>query len=150
VLVVQALFFADGGLLASRLQHLQSGIRSGFRRVPLIYRIIAGLAPQLRPTGQLRLSVASHRRRDRRAATGGFRRRRRDGSSGISSLPFSTFVLFMQPIHLAIGIVEGVVTAGDCLVRPSCPAGLAGWRRVNRNWQRRCAGCCWLFSPGPC
>jgi cobalt/nickel transport system permease protein len=31
--------------------------------------------------------------------------------SGISSLPFSTFALIMQPIHLAIGIVEGVVTA---------------------------------------
>ncbi|MBU0908912.1 MAG: PDGLE domain-containing protein, partial [Proteobacteria bacterium] len=32
-------------------------------------------------------------------------------ASGISSLPFSTFVALMQPIHLAIGIVEGVVTA---------------------------------------
>jgi len=31
--------------------------------------------------------------------------------SGISSLPFSTFVAMMQPIHLAIGIVEGLVTA---------------------------------------
>ena len=30
--------------------------------------------------------------------------------SGISSLPFSTFVLLMQPIHLAIGAVEGLVT----------------------------------------
>jgi len=31
--------------------------------------------------------------------------------SGISELPFGTFVLLMQPIHLAIGIVEGIVTA---------------------------------------
>ncbi len=31
--------------------------------------------------------------------------------SGISELPFGTFVLMMQPIHLAIGIVEGLVTA---------------------------------------
>ena len=31
--------------------------------------------------------------------------------SGISELPFSAFVLLMQPIHLAIGIVEGIVTA---------------------------------------
>jgi cobalt/nickel transport system permease protein len=30
--------------------------------------------------------------------------------SGISELPFRTFVLLMQPIHLAIGIVEGLVT----------------------------------------
>ena len=32
--------------------------------------------------------------------------------SGRSELPFSTFVLLMQPIHLAIGLVEGFVTAG--------------------------------------
>jgi cobalt/nickel transport system permease protein len=31
--------------------------------------------------------------------------------SGKTELPFSTFVLLMQPIHLAIGIVEGLVTA---------------------------------------
>src|SRR6185369_3041156 len=30
--------------------------------------------------------------------------------SGISALPFSTFLLLMQPIHLAIGVVEGFVT----------------------------------------
>jgi len=32
--------------------------------------------------------------------------------SGISELPFSSFLLVMQPIHLAIGIIEGLVTAG--------------------------------------
>ncbi|MEK6653587.1 MAG: PDGLE domain-containing protein, partial [Thermodesulfobacteriota bacterium] len=29
-----------------------------------------------------------------------------------TELPFTTFLLMMQPIHLAIGIVEGFVTAG--------------------------------------
>ncbi len=32
--------------------------------------------------------------------------------SGKTGLPFATFLLMMQPIHLAIGIVEGFVTAG--------------------------------------
>ena len=32
--------------------------------------------------------------------------------SGRSELPFSTFVMVMQPVHLAIGLVEGFVTAG--------------------------------------
>jgi len=32
--------------------------------------------------------------------------------SGKSELPFGTFALLMQPIHLAIGIVEAFVTAG--------------------------------------
>lgn len=31
--------------------------------------------------------------------------------SGITALPFSTFLKFMLPIHLAIGTIEGVVTA---------------------------------------
>jgi cobalt/nickel transport system permease protein len=32
--------------------------------------------------------------------------------SGRTALPFTTFLLMMQPIHLTIGIVEGFVTAG--------------------------------------
>jgi cobalt/nickel transport system permease protein len=32
--------------------------------------------------------------------------------SGKSELPFGTFLLMMQPIHLAIGLVEGIVTTG--------------------------------------
>jgi cobalt/nickel transport system permease protein len=32
--------------------------------------------------------------------------------SGRSELPFSTFAMVMQPIHLVIGMVEGFVTAG--------------------------------------
>ena len=31
--------------------------------------------------------------------------------SGITELPFTTFVATMQPIHLAIGFVEGLITA---------------------------------------
>ena len=32
-------------------------------------------------------------------------------ASGISELPFGSFVLLMSPVHLAIGIVEGLATA---------------------------------------
>jgi cobalt/nickel transport system permease protein len=32
-------------------------------------------------------------------------------ASGITELPFTAFTAIMQPIHLAIGIVEGIVTA---------------------------------------
>ena len=31
--------------------------------------------------------------------------------SGITELTFADFVIFMQPIHLAIGLVEGIITA---------------------------------------
>jgi len=55
--------------------------------------------------------------------------------SGKTDLPFTTFLLMMQPIHLAIGIVEGFVTAGvihyvravrpEILDSPASPAPLA-------------------------
>jgi cobalt/nickel transport system permease protein len=32
-------------------------------------------------------------------------------ASGITELPFGVFVATMQPIHLAIGLVEGIITA---------------------------------------
>ena len=32
-------------------------------------------------------------------------------ASGVTELPFGTFVATMQPIHLAIGLVEGLITA---------------------------------------
>jgi cobalt/nickel transport system permease protein len=42
--------------------------------------------------------------------------------SGITELPFGAFVLLMQPIHLAIGFVEGLVTAGVlCYVQAAKP-----------------------------
>jgi len=46
--------------------------------------------------------------------------------SGVAALPFSSFLLFMQPIHLAIGVVEGLVTAAVLLfVRRARPELLA-------------------------
>jgi cobalt/nickel transport system permease protein len=42
--------------------------------------------------------------------------------SGITELPFGTFVLLMQPIHLAIGLVEGIITAAVlCFVHSARP-----------------------------
>ena len=35
--------------------------------------------------------------------------------SGVSELPLTTFLLLMLPIHLGIGLVEGLVTAGVVL-----------------------------------
>ena len=36
-------------------------------------------------------------------------------ASGVTQLPFNVFVLAMQPIHLAIGVVEGLITASVLL-----------------------------------
>ena len=41
--------------------------------------------------------------------------------SGITALPLGAFAVLMQPIHLAIGLVEGLITAA---VLPLCLAGV--------------------------
>jgi cobalt/nickel transport system permease protein len=106
VLVVQALFFADGGLLALGCNIFNLGFFPAFIAYPLIYKKIIGHKPT--PT---RISVASIAAAVIGLQMGAFGVVLQTVSSGISSLPFSSFVLLMQPIHLAIGIVEGLVTA---------------------------------------
>ncbi len=117
VLVVQALFFADGGLLALGCNIFNLGFFPAFVAYPLIYRKIAGQG-----STRARLTVATIVAAIVGLQLGAFGVVVETLASGISSLPFSTFLLFMQPIHLAIGIVEGVVTAAIvslvCRVRP--------------------------------
>lgn len=106
VLVVQALFFADGGLLALGCNIFNLGVFPAFIAYPLIYRSIVGNEPTRVSlfAGSIVAAVAG-------LQMGAFSVVLETALSGISSLPFSTFVLLMQPIHLAIGVVEGVVTA---------------------------------------
>ena len=106
VLAVQALFFADGGLLALGCNIFNMGVLSCFVAYPLIYKPLAGEAPT-----KARLMAASVIAATLGLQLGAFSVVMETVASGISELPFSSFVLLMQPIHLAIGLVEGVVTA---------------------------------------
>ena len=106
VLVIQALFFADGGILALGCNILNLGIFPAFIAYPLIYNKIIGRQPS--PT---RLSIASIIGVVVALQLGAFSVVLETVASGISALPFTTFVALMQPIHLAIGLVEGLVTA---------------------------------------
>lgn len=106
VLVVQALFFADGGLLALGCNIFNLGFFPAFIAYPFIYKKIIGSQPNA-----TRISVAAMVSAIFGLQLGAFGVVLETISSGISSLPFSTFVAMMQPIHLAIGIVEGLVTA---------------------------------------
>jgi len=50
-------------------------------------------------------------------------------ASGITELPFSVFVATMQPIHLAIGLVEGLITSAVlCFVYEARPELLWNYR----------------------
>lgn len=106
VLSVQALFFADGGLLALGCNIFNLGFFPAFVAYPLIYRVIAKDA-----RSGARLWSASILAAVVGLQLGAFGVVLETTASGISDLPFGTFVLLMQPIHLAIGVVEGLATA---------------------------------------
>ncbi len=106
VLVVQALFFADGGLLALGCNIFNLGFFPAFVAYPFIYRKISGSTPS-----PARISFAAMAAAVIGLQLGAFGVVVETFASGISSLPFATFAGIMQPIHLAIGMVEGLVTA---------------------------------------
>jgi cobalt/nickel transport system permease protein len=106
VLIVQALFFADGGLLALGCNIFNLGFFPCFIVYPLIYRKIVGDNPT-----QGKIMLGSLIGAIIGLQLGAFGVVLETVFSGISELPFRTFVILMQPIHLAIGVVEGLVTA---------------------------------------
>jgi cobalt/nickel transport system permease protein len=106
VLTIQALFFADGGLLALGCNIFNLGFFPCFIAFPFIYKKIVGEQPT-----QGRILVGAMVSAILGLQMGAFGVVLETLFSGISALSFSTFVLLMQPIHLGIGIVEGLVTA---------------------------------------
>ena len=106
VLTVQALFFADGGLLALGCNIINLGFFPSFVAYPLIYRPIArGRYATTRAwVAALLAAIAG-------LQMGAFSVVVETKASGISELPFGAFLLIMLPIHLAIGVVEGMATA---------------------------------------
>ncbi len=107
VLTVQSLFFADGGLLALGTNIFNLGFFPCFVALPLVYKPLLGKNPTPR-----RISIAAIIAGVVGLQLGAFGVVLETVASGISALPFFTFVLLMQPIHLGIGLVEGIVTAG--------------------------------------
>jgi len=106
ILTIQAIFFADGGLLALGCNIFNLGFFPCFIVYPLIYRLIVGstLTKGRIATGSMISSIIG-------LQLGAFSVVIETLFSRISELPFAQFVLLMQPIHLAIGIVEGMATS---------------------------------------
>ncbi len=114
ILAVQCLFFADGGLMALGANVWNMAFYGCFVGYFLIWRPImrsgwfGGDSPRAR---QLKVIVASIIGCVVTLQLGAFSVVLETSLSGITELPFSAFVALMQPIHLAIGLVEGLVTA---------------------------------------
>lgn len=107
VLLIQCLFFADGGLLALGANIFNMGVIPCLFVCPLIFR------PILRKgVTHKRIMIASVVSCVVGLQLGAFCVVLQTLTSGVTELPFHTFVLLIQPIHLAIGFVEGIITAG--------------------------------------
>lgn len=105
ILLVQALLFADGGLLALGCNLFNLGLLPCFAGYP-VFRRLAGEAP-----GSGRLFLATMVTAMFVVQLGALAVVLETVSSGIAELPFRGFASMLLPIHLGIGIVEGIATA---------------------------------------
>ncbi|MEW6087922.1 MAG: energy-coupling factor ABC transporter permease [bacterium] len=105
VLFIQALFFADGGLLALGCNIWNMGIYPCFVAYPVIYKLLAGDS-----SNNKKIMISSILGVILGLELGAFSVVLETVFSGITELPFLTFTGMMLPIHLLIAVVEGIVT----------------------------------------
>ena len=114
ILAIQALFFADGGLLALGANVWNMAFYGCFVGYFLIYRpLMQGRL--LAGKGRTKLVLASVLGCVVTLQLGALSVVVETSLSGITALPFGAFAALMQPIHLAIGLVEGGITAAVLL-----------------------------------
>ncbi len=106
VLIIQCLFFADGGLLALGCNIFNLAFIPCLVIYPLVFRPIVKKGFTVKG-----ISIASVLSVVIGLQLGALGVVLETLFSGITALPFDKFALLMQPIHLAIGLVEGFVTA---------------------------------------
>jgi cobalt/nickel transport system permease protein len=132
VLIIQCLFFADGGLLALGCNIFNMGVIPCLIIYPLIFKPLVG-----RGSGYARLWPAALAAAVMGLEAGAFCLVAQTWASGISALPFAAFITLMLPVHLAIGLVEGLVTAGIlCFVykaRPEILLSAQGGGRIGKG-----------------
>lgn len=106
ILLIQALFFGDGGLLAYGCNVFNLGFFACFFAYPLIYKWVTrkGVTSKKIFGASLASALVG-------LQMGAFSVVLETLLSGKTELPFGTFVMLMQSIHLAIGVVEGLVTS---------------------------------------
>lgn len=135
VLLVQALVFADGGLLALGCNIWNMAFYGCFIGAWCIWR------PMMRQgASKLKIAASSIIGCILSLQFGAFSVTLETMASGITELPFQTFVMVMQPIHLAIGFVEGMITALVLIfvyeARPELLWGVGTYRKGKLTFQK--------------
>lgn len=110
VIIIQCLIFADGGLMALGCNIINMGAMSALVAFPLVFR------PMMRRgASRGRIVWASVLSCVAALEAGALMVVAETELSGITALPWRGFLAFMLPIHLAIGICEGLATASVLL-----------------------------------
>lgn len=115
ILAIQCLFFADGGLMALGANIWNMAFYGCFVGYYLIYRpilrsrLFSGM--EQKAAVRARLVLASVLGCVVTLQMGAFSVVIETSLSGITELPFAAFCALMQPIHLAIGLIEGLITS---------------------------------------
>ncbi len=119
ILTIQCLFFADGGLMALGANCWNMAFYGCFVGYYLLWRPImrSSLFAKLgsKAAGRVKIMLASVLGCVLTLQLGAFSVVLETAASGITELPFGVFVGIMQPIHLAIGLVEGLITSAVLL-----------------------------------
>lgn len=113
VLLIQCLLFADGGILALGCNVWNMAFYGCFLGA-IIWKLIVGKSIEREePSGKTRTKIiaASILGCVLTLQLGAFSVVLETLISGVTELPFSVFAGLMQPIHLAIGFVEGLISA---------------------------------------
>ena len=125
ILAIQCLLFADGGLLALGCNVWNMAFYGCFVGGAIIWRVMTG-----KRMTKGRIAAASVLGCVLSLQLGAFSVTIETLISGITELPFPVFLGMMQPIHLAIGLVEGLITAAVLVfVYEARPEILYGYRR---------------------
>lgn len=119
ILTIQCLFFADGGLLALGANCWNMAFYGCFVGYYLLWKPLmrSKLFGKLgtKAAGRSKIILASILGCVLTLQLGAFSVVLETSLSGITELPFGTFVGIMQPIHLAIGLIEGLITSAVLL-----------------------------------
>lgn len=142
ILAIQCLFFADGGLMALGANCWNMAFYGCFVGYYLIWKpIVQGkLFSKMENAKAMRIKIvlASIIGCVLTLQLGAFSVVLETTFSGITELPFGAFVALMQPIHLAIGLVEGLVTAAVLIfVYESRPELLQGTVKTDEEKKAR-------------
>ena len=113
ILAIQCLFFADGGLMALGANVWNMAFYGCFVGYYLIWRPImrSRWFGEGKGAQRARIIAASIIGCVVTLQLGAFSVVLETSLSGITELPFGAFVALMPPIHLAIGLVEGLITS---------------------------------------